>query len=140
MGRTGAQTLKTYIGKKKKYILVMSGRNFIGRQFISCPELLWVHGTSQNSKGTNVPQTFRYLIGMKPKSLSLFLNLSYQKRSFLFGPGEQVLDQIETICFSIRQIRGRYQIALVSVPKRYQNVCPFVFDIMYLSCSYLWVM
>ncbi len=25
--------------------------------------------------------------------------LAYQKRSFLFGPVEQILDQIETICF-----------------------------------------
>ncbi len=31
--------------------------------------------------------------------------------------------------FSTRQIRERYQIVLVSFPKRYRNVCPFVFDI-----------
>ncbi len=30
--------------------------------------------------------------------------------------------------FSMRQIRGRYPNVLVSFPKRYQNVCPFVFD------------
>ncbi len=34
---------------------------------------------------------------MKQKRLSTFPNLLYRKRSFLFGPGEQILDQIETI-------------------------------------------
>jgi hypothetical protein len=58
----------------------------------------------QHSKGTNVPQTFHkrsdiHIIGMKPKRSSSFPNLSYRKRSFLFNPGEQTLDQIETICF-----------------------------------------
>ena len=40
-----------------------------------------------------------HLTGMKPKCLSLFLNLPHRKRSFLFGPGEHILDQIETICY-----------------------------------------
>ncbi len=35
---------------------------------------------------------------MKPKHLSLFPNLPRRKSTFLFGPGEQILDQIETIC------------------------------------------
>jgi hypothetical protein len=30
--------------------------------------------------------------------------------------------------FSMRQIRGQYQNVLVSFPKRYRNICPFVFD------------
>jgi hypothetical protein len=35
---------------------------------------------------------------MKTKRLSLFPNLPHRKSAFLFGPGEQILDQIETIC------------------------------------------
>ncbi len=36
---------------------------------------------------------------MKPKFLRFsFPNLPHQKRSCLFGPGEQILDQIKTIC------------------------------------------
>ncbi len=35
---------------------------------------------------------------MKPKRVSLFPNLIHRKSTFLFGPGEQILDQIETIC------------------------------------------
>jgi hypothetical protein len=34
---------------------------------------------------------------MKLKRLSSFPNLPHRKRSFLFGPGEQILDHIETI-------------------------------------------
>ena len=44
-------------------------------------------------------QTFRYVIGKKQKTIDSFPNLSYRRRSFLFGPGEQILDKIETICF-----------------------------------------
>jgi hypothetical protein len=36
---------------------------------------------------------------MKPKRLSLFPNLSHLKSTFLFGTGEQILDQIKTIYF-----------------------------------------
>jgi hypothetical protein len=35
---------------------------------------------------------------MKPERLGSFPNLPHLKRSFLLGPGEQILDQIETIC------------------------------------------
>ncbi len=35
---------------------------------------------------------------MKPKRLSLFPNLRHRKNTFLFSPGQQILDQIETIC------------------------------------------
>jgi hypothetical protein len=35
---------------------------------------------------------------MKPKRLSLFPILPHRKSTFLFGPEEQILDQIETIC------------------------------------------
>ncbi len=54
----------------------------------------------RNKRSTNVLQTFRYLIGMKPNLISL-PNFSYRNKSFLFGPGAQILDQIETICFQI---------------------------------------
>jgi hypothetical protein len=37
------------------------------------------------------------LTGMKPKRLSLFPNVPHRKSIFIFGPGEQILDQIETI-------------------------------------------
>ncbi len=52
----------------------------------------------RNKRSTNVSQTFLQVTGMKPKRLSLFPNLPHRKRSFLFGPGEQILEQIETIC------------------------------------------
>jgi hypothetical protein len=57
-----------------------------------------------------------------------FPNPPHRKRSCLFVPGEQILDQIETIC-SLRQTRERYQNVFNLFPKRYWNVCPFVFDI-----------
>jgi hypothetical protein len=63
---------------------------------------------------------------MKPKRLSSFPNLPHRKRPFLgraeSGPNRNNL-------FSTRQIRERYQNVLVSFRKRYQNVCPPVFDI-----------
>jgi hypothetical protein len=53
-----------------------------------------------HKRSTNVPQTFRCLIEKKQKKpLSSFPNLSYRRWSFLFCPGEQILDKIETICF-----------------------------------------
>ncbi len=52
---------------------------------------------SRSKRSTNVPQTFRHLRGMKPKRLILFPNLPHRKSTFLFGPGEQILDQIVTI-------------------------------------------
>jgi hypothetical protein len=42
---------------------------------------------------------------------------------------EQILDQIETICFYNKTNSGTIpQNVLVSFPKRYPNICPFVFD------------
>ncbi len=37
-----------------------------------------------NSNGTNVPQTFRNLTGMKPKRLSTFPNLPIERDHFYF--------------------------------------------------------
>ncbi len=71
-------------------------------------------------RSTNVLQTFQYLIGMKPKHLSSFLNLVHESR-YWTGPNRN--NQ-----FSIRQIWERYQNVLV-FQKRYSNVCPFVFEI-----------
>ena len=78
-----------------------------------------------------------HLTGMKPKCLSLFLNLPHRKRSFLFGPGEHILDQIESICYQQDkfEIWERYQNVLVSFPNGYWNVCPFVFDITNLDSA-----
>ncbi len=84
----------------------------------------------RNKRSTSLPQTFRYLIEIKPKLFSSFPNLSYQRRSFLFGPGEHAgFGPNRNNLFSIRQIRKRYQNVLVLFPKRYRNVCPFDFDI-----------
>ncbi len=80
--------------------------------------------TVKDKRSTNIPQMFRYLKGMKPKLLSSFPNLSYWKISYLFGPEEQILDQIERICFK-KTNSGTLPKRFGFVPKRYPNVCPF---------------
>ncbi len=81
----------------------------------------------QNSKRANVRQTFHNRSTKVPKRLSLFPNRPHGKSTYLFGPGEQIQDQIETIC-STRQFREQYQNVLVSFPQRYRNVCPLFSD------------
>jgi len=49
-----------------------------------------------HKRSTNVPMSNR---NETKKPLSSFPNLSYRRWSFLFCPGEQILDKIETICF-----------------------------------------
>ena len=55
---------------------------------------------------TNIAQTFLHLTGMKPKRLSLIPNLPHLKSTFLFGSGEQILDQIEIICYQQDKFRN----------------------------------
>jgi hypothetical protein len=56
---------------------------------LQADHLTFLHITREDphvsmSKGTNVPQTCRYLIGKKPKRLSSFPNLSYRKRDHFY--------------------------------------------------------
>jgi hypothetical protein len=53
-----------------------------------------------HKRSINVPIS---TIGMNKKLLSSFPNLYYRKRSFLLGLEEQILDQIETICFQLEK-------------------------------------
>jgi hypothetical protein len=69
----------------------------------------------RNKRSTNVPQTFRYLIGMKPKRLSSSPNLSYRKRTFLFLSRRADSVPNWNNLFSMRQFRERYKNVLVSL-------------------------
>ncbi len=57
-----------------------------------------------------------------PESAPLKEIISIWSRRADSGPNRNNL-------FSTRQIRERYQNILVSFPKQFRNVCPFVFDI-----------
>jgi hypothetical protein len=80
-----------------------------------------------NFKGANVPQTFRYLIGKKQKTIELFPKFVFSKEILSIWPSRADSGQNRNSLFLIREIRERYQNVLVSFPKRYRNVCPFVF-------------
>ncbi len=77
-----------------------------------------------HKRSTNVPMSYR---NETKKRLSSFPNVSYRRRSFLFGPGEQILDTIDQSFLNKRN--------LATIPKRFgflsktRNVCHFVFDI-----------
>jgi hypothetical protein len=63
------------------------------------------------------------------KPFELVPEFALQKRSFLFGPGEQILDQIESSVFN-KTNSGTIPKRFSFVPKPiYRNVCPNVFDI-----------
>ncbi len=82
-------------------------------------------------RSNNVPQTFRYLIGMNKKRLSslFFPEFVLSKEILSIWPRRADSGQNRNDLFSISEIWERYQNVLVSFPKRYRNVCPFVFDI-----------
>ncbi len=63
------------------------------------------------------------------KPLNYFPNLSYRRWSFLFCPGEQILDKTETICLQQEKFGNDTKKFWFRFSKRYRNVCPSVFDV-----------
>jgi hypothetical protein len=78
-----------------------------------------------HKRSTNVPTSNRN----EPKTSEFVPESSPSKEiiSIWSGRADSGLNQNNLL--STRQIRERYQTVLVSFPKRYRNVCPFVFDI-----------
>jgi hypothetical protein len=80
---------------------------------------------SRNKRSTNVPTSNRNETipsEFVPESAPSKQIISIRSRRTDFGPNRNNL-------LSKRQIQERYQNILVSFPKQYRNVCPFVFDI-----------
>jgi hypothetical protein len=113
----------------------------------SCPkskcleQILWPHElichhppvVMSKQQRKNVPQTFRQ---EGNQNVWVFITESAPSKEIMSiwsrrtdsGPNRNTL-------FSTRQIRERYQNVLVSFPKLYRNVCPFVFDIQCRCCN-----
>jgi hypothetical protein len=90
-----------------------------------------------SKSSTNVPQTFRYLIGMKQKTIEFFPEYVLSKDILSIWPRRADSGPNRNNLYSIREIRERYQNVSVSFPKLYRNVCPFVFDITGHSFAYV---
>jgi hypothetical protein len=85
--------------------------------------------TVKDKGSTNIPQTFRHLTGMKPKCLSFPSRICPIERDHVYlVSGEQILDQIETICSE----QGKFGIDT----KTFRFLCQN--DIGTLSFHYFW--
>ncbi len=65
---------------------------------------------------------------MKQKTIEFFPVFALSKEILSIGPKKADSEQNLNNLFSRREIWERYQNVLVSFPKLYRNVCPFVFD------------
>ncbi len=66
---------------------------------------------------------------MKQKTIEFFPKFALSKEILSIWARRADSEQNWNNLFSIREICQRYQNILVSFPKQYRNVCPFVFDI-----------
>jgi hypothetical protein len=83
-----------------------------------------VKGQTFHKRSTNVPTSNRNetkTSEFAPESAPSIEHISIWSRRADSGPNQNNL-------FTTRQIQKQYQNVLVSFPKRYRNLCPFVFD------------
>jgi hypothetical protein len=77
----------------------------------------------------NVPQTFRYLIGMKQKTIEFFPEFFSSKEILsILAQESRFWTKSKQSVFNKRNL-GRMTKRFRFVSKRYRNICPLVFDI-----------